>query len=322
MGLWSKVKGVFKRKKEPEVVEGQVVVEEGEVNFPYVGEESEAHSEQVSKEFEQATERVGFDRATEPDLADANRETQEAVKKTEARQAEREAKEEEKQKRKVAELKAKADIREQEARIASARGKASVLREKGYETSAKRFMGVVKGVATLGGAVRISKARKGYYVPKMEKGMYVPTSMRSLTTPKVSPSIHSFGSFGRMRQVASHKPSAVMPASPIAKRATSTPTHLAKPMKFVSIRTGESSMAMERLRGLTFPVGLTQTEKMAYAEIKANNDIDTKAHVVSELMELGVPKLEAHRAVEGLLHRKIVVRSKPFDGEPTLEIAR
>ena len=108
--------------------------------------------------------------------------------------------------------------------------------------------------------------------------------------------------------------------SPIARMATGSPRHLAKPMGFVKIGSQAQDVAMERLRGLTFPTGLTNTEKLAYAEIKANHDIDTKSHVVSELMDLGIDKLEASRAIEGLLHRRIVKRAKAFEGESTLEI--
>jgi len=74
------------------------------------------------------------------------------------------------------------------------------------------------------------------------------------------------------------------------------------------------------LRGLSFPTGLTDTEKLAYAEIKANHDIDTKSHVVSELMDLGIDKMEALRSVEGLMQRRVVKRGQPFEGESTLTI--
>lgn len=210
-------------------------------------------------------------------------------------------------------------------------------RSKGMENTAKRFTGIVKGVSTLGGAVRISKARKGYYVPKMEPSRYIPTGMKELTTPSAghgmqTSTLRRVGtpSYEKLRQATTFKPrqaTAVQPrmtttsTSPIARMATGTPRHLAKPMGFVKIGSQAQDVAMERLRGLTFPTGLTNTEKLAYAEIKANHDIDTKAHVVSELMDLGIEKLEASRAIEGLLHRKIVKRGKPFDGEPTLEVA-
>ena len=109
--------------------------------------------------------------------------------------------------------------------------------------------------------------------------------------------------------------------SPLAKMSARTPTHLAKPMGFVKIGAQAQDVAMERLRGLSFPRGLTNTEKLAYAEIKANHDIDTKSHVVSELMDLGIDKMEALRSVEGLMQRRIVKRGQTFAGEPALEIA-
>lgn len=221
-----------------------------------------------------------------------------------------------------------------------------------------RAIRAVQGVATLGGAVHISKARKHLYTPKVNidyyvprksqatrgtASMFLPTGMKQLTTPSTGPGtgreLHTSTlrragtpSYEKLRQTTAFRSRQSQPqprttfttpaqsTSPIARMATGTPRHLAKPMGFVKIGSQAQDVAMERLRGLTFPTGLTNTEKLAYAEIKANHDIDTKSHVVSELMDLGIDKLEASRAIEGLLHRKIAKRGKPFDGEPTLEI--
>jgi hypothetical protein len=69
--------------------------------------------------------------------------------------------------------------------------------------------------------------------------------------------------------------------------------------------------------------GLTKAENLAYQEIRTNGDIDSPAHVASELMELGVSKTEAVKAISGLLAKRLVekVKDKNFPGEPVLQIA-
>ncbi len=215
----------------------------------------------------------------------------------------------------------------------------------GRSGAADRATKAIRGVATLGGAVHISKARKHLYTPKVDLDYYVPgkkriakgatemytaPGMKELHVPKPAGAMQtgtlrraSTPSYERMRQASTFKPrqtTTPATASPLMRAATGASTHLAKPMGFVKVGSQAQDVAMERLRGLSFPTGLTNTEKLAYAEIKANHDIDTKSHVVSELMDLGIDKMEALRAVEGLMQRRVVKRGQTFAGEPALEI--
>lgn len=68
--------------------------------------------------------------------------------------------------------------------------------------------------------------------------------------------------------------------------------------------------------------GLTKAESHAFQEIRQNGDVDSTAHVVSELMELGISKSEAIKAISGLLAKRLVekVQDKNFPGEPVLQI--
>lgn len=68
--------------------------------------------------------------------------------------------------------------------------------------------------------------------------------------------------------------------------------------------------------------GLTQAENLAYQEIHANGDIDSPTHVASELVQLGISKAEAIKAISGLLAKRLVetVKDKNFPGEPILQI--
>ena len=201
---------------------------------------------------------------------------------------------------------------------------------------AGRATKAIRGVSTLGGAVHISKARKGFYVPKMDKSLYGASGMQELTRPEPRGAIHTSAlrragtpSYERLRQstiphtkqATTVQPRGIQtPTSPVARMSSRTPTHLAKPMGFIKVGSQAQDIALERLRGLSFPTGLTTTEKLAYAEIKANHDIDTKSHVVSELMDLGIDKMEALRSVEGLMQRRVVKRGQSFEGESTLRI--
>ena len=216
----------------------------------------------------------------------------------------------------------------------------------GRTGAADRATKAIRGVATLGGAVHTSKARKHLYTPKVDLDYYIPgkkrvargstelytaPGMRELHVPKPASAMQtgtlrraSTPSYERMRQASTFKPRQTAlqsTTSSLARAATGASTYLAKPMGFVKVGSQAQDVAMERLRGLSFPTGLTNTEKLAYAEIKANHDIDTKSHVVSELMDLGIDKMEALRAVEGLMQRRVVKRGQTFAGEPALEIA-
>jgi len=70
------------------------------------------------------------------------------------------------------------------------------------------------------------------------------------------------------------------------------------------------------------PAGLTGSEAAAWKEIRANNDVDTRSHVVEELGKLGIPPEEASRAIQRLLGRRLVKEDRTFQGEPILQVAR
>lgn len=189
------------------------------------------------------------------------------------------------------------------------------------------------------GRTKITKGATSLYSASGMKELHTPQSgMKGLHMPQSrqapqTGALRKAGtpSYEHLRQATTFKSRQAAPfqsrttqpttTSPLAKMSARTPTHLAKPMGFVKIGSQAQDVAAERLRGLTFPTGLTSSEKLAYAEIKANHDIDTKSHVVSELMDLGIDKMEALRAVEGLMQRRVVKRSQSFEGESTLEIA-
>ena len=83
-----------------------------------------------------------------------------------------------------------------------------------------------------------------------------------------------------------------------------------------------SESALARLRGLTFPRGLSEQERAAYQEIRQNHDIDIPTHVIDELAKLGIPSEEAIRAIKGLIKKGHIRRSGEFSGEPVLEVTR
>lgn len=221
----------------------------------------------------------------------------------------------------IEEIRAGVKVREAEAseRIAEAKAR----KERGRSRLAGRVTKAITRTATLGGKVRLSKATKHLYVPKARPELYTTTAMRGLTTP-------SFGKKDSMRELITPsydklreltalggKPRDLVGDSPLAQ-AVSRPLGAGT----VSVGAGAQDMALERLRGITFPQGLTTNEKLAYAEIVRNNDIDTRSHIVSELMDLGVEKREAIRAVEKLVKTKVVKRGRSFEGEPTLVIVK
>jgi len=190
------------------------------------------------------------------------------------------------------------------------------FRQKGVQPrgTAGRVQRAAYKAATLGGQVRLTKTRKHLYVPKTQPELYSAAGMKKLSMPAL----------GKLRQITAlgARRTGLPSVSPLAQAATRPSPQLAKPMGMARVGSSAQDMAMERLRGISFPRGLSQNEKLSYAEIRANHDIDTKSHVVSELMDMGVEKREAIQAIEELMKRKVVSRGTPFKGEPTLEIVR
>jgi len=179
---------------------------------------------------------------------------------------------------------------------------------------AGRVQEAVYKTATLGGAVHLTKTRRYLYVPKTQLELYSSAGMKQLSVP-------AFGKLRRMTTLGSRRTD-LFGTSPLAQATTRPSPLLTRPTGQVRVGSGAQDMAVGRLRGIAFPGGLNQAEKMAYAEIRANHDIDTKSHVISELMDMGIERREAIQAVEGLMKRKVVKRGKLFEGEPTLEVVR
>jgi len=83
-----------------------------------------------------------------------------------------------------------------------------------------------------------------------------------------------------------------------------------------------SESALARLRGLTFPRGLSKQEQAAYLEIRQNHDIDIPTHVIDELGRLGISRQEALSAIKSLISKGHIVKGGEFSGEPVLEVTR
>lgn len=356
MGLWDSMKGVFGREKDSDDNDSESAYEQYEEDlerepkaedFREKAEERDRTQEEFEEAMREAKEEQARQEETppiQPVATEAAEEKPEPKPKT-ASELRRERIEELRQKGQISELESRYTRTGQlKTRLKGAAketflGKKRVTDKDEKTGAARRATKVIRNVATLGGAVSISKARKGYYVPKMDKSLYGTSGMRELTTPSPGRPMQAgtlrragTPSYEHLRQTTTFRPQQTAPfqprrtqpttASPVAKMSARTPTHLAKPMGFIKVGSQAQDVATERLRGLTFPTGLTSSEKLAYAEIKANHDIDTKSHVVSELMDLGIDKMEALRAVEGLMQRRIVKRGQSFAGESTLEIAK
>jgi hypothetical protein len=114
-----------------------------------------------------------------------------------------------------------------------------------------------------------------------------------------------------------------MGQTPIARASTlGGITHLAKPMGYKARVQQTNDTVYRRMRALTIPnTGMNQTEQMAYAEIRANHDKDTREHVIGELAKLGLTRQEASQAIDSLMRQGLIKRGGSFRGEPVLEVA-
>jgi hypothetical protein len=75
---------------------------------------------------------------------------------------------------------------------------------------------------------------------------------------------------------------------------------------------------LNRFKQLTTPTGLTPIQKLVLREVQDNADIDTRSHVVSELMKEGIPQRDAELAIESLIKKGVISFDKQYQGEPVL----
>lgn len=77
---------------------------------------------------------------------------------------------------------------------------------------------------------------------------------------------------------------------------------------------------LAQLRELSAPRGLSSSETAAYQEIRENDDIDTKSHIVSEMMDMGYSKAAASRAINSLAEKGVIKKAGRYEGESVYEI--
>lgn len=161
-------------------------------------------------------------------------------------------------------------------------------------------------IGTLGGVPMTPAARRELYFGKPGRGLYGAAGMRPLTAPP-----------GRESLIAE----TLMPRLEILKRAIAPPPTERIRRPFVGLAKQEGlGPALARLREVS-KLPVTRVEHAALEEIKANGDRDTLQHVSSELAELGIPKVEAERAVKGLLEKGLVRKIREAPGErPIYEV--
>lgn len=219
-------------------------------------------------------------------------------------------------------LKAEVERKKGEAELAKLKAEGRFFKARARPGIGKTASRILK-IATLGGPPKF--VRKELYLPmKKVVGTYIPTGMRRLTTPG------SLGGYKMPSLARASEPQlerlqrltslAAGGASPLS-RVVMPSRRLTAPPRFAS-RATKDVITSTKMRELMLPRGLSPIERMAYVEIKGNNDIDTRSHVVSELMGMGVSKSEALRAVESLLRKRVIRQDRAFEGEPLLEVAR
>ncbi len=163
-------------------------------------------------------------------------------------------------------------------------------------------------IITLGGIPKV--IHKELYMPKPKAEMYVPTGMRRLTSLE--------DGRGALQEVTAPRLGALQRAgSPYAGVGTPI-ARMVVPTRPRDV--GGLGPTFRRLREVS-KLPLDRLEHAVLAEIRANGDRDTLQHVVSELGELGISRVEAEGAVQGLLQRGLVRETVEARGErPILEI--
>lgn len=313
------------------------------MQWQYVTEEERAYLERESREAEVEKWAAIGDVEKEQDLEEKRRELQwlhEAEQREEAKRLREYGRE-------TAELRLEKtrEEREREAAIAPYREKVDIAAEKYHqrrlgEAKAQRVARVGRGVSSVSGALfkvaTLGGPPKG--AGKAMRELYVPTGMRKLTAPEGYRGMRQLTTLGGPKEIAAGR--AMMPQYGGMRQLT-TPSGLSTtrigamaretlpggtlPARQTTRLTASpmvSETAMARLRSLAIPRNLSQSEQLAYAEIKSNRDADTRKHVISELAKLGVSGTEAGKAVDSLLRKGVVRKDRMLEGEPILEVVR
>ena len=212
-------------------------------------------------------------------------------------------------------------IEKERARVALAEQRAELrkLKETPWERArrggeiASKVSGAIYKVATLGGPiVKTAEERRKLYFGKAAKGLYgiSGTDWEKLHTPKAQKRLYA-PDLGEVREVTT-------PRLGLLGRTTRLEN---VSIKGSAVKSGEMNVALARLRRAVLPGGSSWIEHAALEEIKANNDRDTMRHVVSELSKLGISRQQAVEAVNSLLQKKVIRRTRDFKGEePVLEL--
>lgn len=158
--------------------------------------------------------------------------------------------------------------------------------------------------ATLGGVPAVQR-------PGGIREMYFGRAKQSLYVPKV-PGKEPLGDLSKLREV-----------TQLGAPTVRTDVEYARGLVAPPGRPSRQPLQYTFLRELLMPKGLSRIEQYAFAEIRANHDVDTARHIVQELAKLGVPRRESESAIKGLLQRGYVRRTSESAGEePTLEIVK
>ena len=266
------------------------------------------------------------------------------------------AEEEEKEKARVREAELERQRRElglrkgaselERARQKEALRKTGETRWGGIERGARRTRQVARGtgevagrlykIGTLGGPVKrpMGEVRE-LYIPSRKRMGVVPEGGRREVTPgDIGAPLREMG---RPRLEKLRREGALydggyrggIGGTLIAQVARSTLGQGATPAGQIS-RGGFSSRsqgiasdaALARLRGLTFPKGLSEEEVSAYLEIRRNGDVDIPTHVVDDLSRLGISRQDALGAIKSLIRKGHIRKSGEFGGEPVLEVTK
>jgi len=247
-------------------------------------------------------------------------------------------------------LKAELESKKADVRAFQKRGRPST--EQKYEAGRKWMQRIL----TLGGPIKQAKEREYLYHPKMGKEAYVPTDMRSLTAPSGARRTHDLrgmrdlsvpqrsdatASVTSMRRLTAPPVTRSMTAFPEVKKSYGGLRELTGPGSMGSMplqqvvrkipeggtrfmednsAVGFSPQVLTKFRAMSAPSGMSPLQKLVYSEVQENSDIDTRSHVVSELIRLGIPQEEAEQAVNDLIRRGVIKFDKSYQGEPVLGV--
>lgn len=182
-------------------------------------------------------------------------------------------------------------------------------------------------------AVKLTKGTKALYVPSAKpEGLYVPTQMRKISSPPsrarrvgvkdIAAPLRKVAEpeLGTLRSTTTLKLTSLRYANSPQRLSGSPVSRLIRPSTSLAHLHEPASFSV--FRRLTMPPGLSEVEKAAYLEIRANGDIDVPSHVRSELAQQGYSRTESDKAIKELLQRKIVQQGKKYGSERELEVVQ